>query len=50
MNEIGTNNFKTKYPMIEESIKAASFISIDAEFTGLQTSEHFNNRLDLLSI
>ncbi|XP_076163424.1 pre-piRNA 3'-exonuclease trimmer isoform X2 [Ptiloglossa arizonensis] len=45
MNEIGTNNFKTKYPMIEESIKAASFISIDAEFTGLQTSEHFNNSL-----
>ena len=39
MNEVVDKNFKTLYPKIEEAIKKASFFSIDAEFTGIQSSE-----------
>ena len=48
MNEVVDKNFKTLYPKIEEAIKKASFISIDAEFTGIQSSEVLKYRLELI--
>ncbi|XP_076646036.1 pre-piRNA 3'-exonuclease trimmer [Halictus rubicundus] len=40
MNEVVDQNFEELYPDIENSIKNASFISIDSEFSGLQSFDH----------
>lgn len=35
MNEILDENFKNFYPKIENTLKNASFVAIDAEFSGI---------------
>ncbi|XP_063983314.1 pre-piRNA 3'-exonuclease trimmer-like isoform X2 [Diachasmimorpha longicaudata] len=37
MNEILDENFRIYYPKIENSLKNASFIAVDAEFSGINT-------------
>ncbi|OAD62005.1 Poly(A)-specific ribonuclease PARN-like domain-containing protein 1 [Eufriesea mexicana] len=39
MNEVLDKNFKTLYPRLETDIRNATFIAIDAEFTGIYSRE-----------
>lgn len=56
MNEVLKTNFKTLYPKLEIAVNNATFIAIDAEFTGLYSEEKlkhsffdsFNDRYKLL--
>lgn len=45
MNDVIDQNFKQLYPKLEEAIKKASFITIDAEFSGIQSKEVLKYRL-----
>ncbi|XP_043260056.1 pre-piRNA 3'-exonuclease trimmer-like [Colletes gigas] len=45
MNEVLNNNFKELYPELETTIKNASFIAFDAEFTGIQSDDYFKYSL-----
>lgn len=38
MNNIVNSNFKQLYPKVENALKNASFIAIDAEFSGIKKS------------
>lgn len=49
MNRVTNENFKETYPHVERALKNASFIAIDAEFSGLISStgeEPSRTRLD----
>ncbi|XP_076232531.1 pre-piRNA 3'-exonuclease trimmer isoform X2 [Calliopsis andreniformis] len=51
MKEVLDKNFNRVYPRLEEAVKNASFIAIDAEFTGIQSSEVLKYSLfDSLSV
>nr|XP_033323389.1 pre-piRNA 3'-exonuclease trimmer-like isoform X1 [Megalopta genalis] len=45
MEEVLDNNFDEIYPDIESTIKNATFISIDAEFTGIQSNDQIKYSL-----
>ncbi|XP_053994436.1 pre-piRNA 3'-exonuclease trimmer-like [Hylaeus volcanicus] len=45
MNEILENNFNENFLKLENDVKNASFIAIDAEFTGIQSGEDFKYSL-----
>lgn len=47
MNEVLKKNFKTLYPKLEIAVNNATFIAIDAEFTGLYSEEKLKHRLGL---
>ncbi|XP_076289779.1 pre-piRNA 3'-exonuclease trimmer [Lasioglossum baleicum] len=40
MNEVVDKNFQELYPDIEDSIKNATFIAMDSEFSGIQSHDH----------
>lgn len=45
MNEVSEENFKSLYPELKRAINNASFITIDAEFTGINSEEGFKHSL-----
>lgn len=45
MNEVLDKDFKILYPRLESDIRNATFIAIDAEFTGIYSEEVVKYRL-----
>lgn len=48
MIEVLDKNFQTLYPKLESAINNASFIAIDAEFTGINSEDNAKHRLGSL--
>lgn len=45
MIEVTNENFNKVYPHLEHTLKNASFIAIDGEFTGIEEGDNVKNRL-----
>lgn len=49
MIEVTDQNFENLYPRIEETLKNATFFSMDTEFSGIKTDFHVKERYNNFS-